>query len=81
MLPRRTLCKKRGPRQEARKDEKGKRKVAKVRPESAGAVGKQDTLRQGECWNRSLNVVEEDTGDVSEEVRENEDELHAWCLL
>ena len=32
-------------------------------------------------WNRSLNVVEEDTGDISEEVREDEDELHAWCLL
>ena len=32
-----------GPRPEARK-EKGKRKVAKVTPEFAGAVGKQDTL-------------------------------------
>ena len=35
-----------GPRPEARKEEKGKRKVAKVTPEFAGAVGKQDTLRQ-----------------------------------
>ena len=34
-----------GPRPEGRKEEKGKRKVAKVRPESAG-VGKQDTLGQ-----------------------------------
>ena len=33
------------PRPEARKEEKGKRKVAKVRPEFAGAVGKQHTLR------------------------------------
>ena len=33
-----------GPRPEARQLEKGKRKVAKVRPESAGAVRKQDTL-------------------------------------
>ena len=35
-----------GPRPEARKEEKGKRKVAKVTPEFAGAVGKQDTSRQ-----------------------------------
>ena len=35
-----------GPRPEARKEDKGKRKVAKVRTESAGAVGRQDTLRQ-----------------------------------
>ena len=35
-----------GPRPEARKEEKEKRKVAKVTPEFAGAVGKQDTLRQ-----------------------------------
>ena len=25
--------------------------------------------------------MEEDTEDISEEVREDEDELHAWCLL
>ena len=35
-----------GSRQEARKEDKAKRKVAKVTPEFAGAVGKQDTLRQ-----------------------------------
>ena len=35
-----------GPRQEARKAEKGKRKVAKVTPEFAGDVGNLDTLRQ-----------------------------------
>ena len=32
-------------------------------------------------WNKSLNDVEEDKGDISEEVHEDEDELHAWCLL
>ena len=32
-------------------------------------------------WNRSLNAVEEDKGDIREEVHEDEDELHAWCLL
>ena len=35
-----------GPRLEARKEEKGKRTVAKVTSEFAGGVGKQDTLRQ-----------------------------------
>ena len=28
-----------------------------------------------------MNAVEEDKGGISEEVREDEDELHAWCLL
>ena len=33
--------------------------------------------------NRSLNVEEEeeDKGDISEEVHDNEDELQAWCSL
>ena len=35
-----------GPRRETKKEEKGKRKVAKVTSEFAGAVRKQDTLRQ-----------------------------------
>ena len=35
-----------GPRPEARKEEKGRSKVAKVTPEFAGAVGKLDTSRQ-----------------------------------
>ena len=32
-------------------------------------------------WNKSLNAVEEDKGDISDEVHEGEDELRAWCLL
>ena len=32
-------------------------------------------------WNRSQDAAEEDNGDISEEVRENEDELHACSLL
>ena len=32
-------------------------------------------------WNKSLNAVEEDKGDISEEVHEDENELHAWRLL
>ena len=35
-----------GPKPEARKEEKGKRDVAKVRSEFAGVTGRQDTLRQ-----------------------------------
>ena len=30
---------------------------------------------------RSLNAVDEDKGDISEAEREDEHELHAWCLL
>ena len=72
------------PRPEARKEEKGKREVAKVTPEFAGAVGKQ-VHTVANCtkgsWNKSLNAVEEDKGDISVEVHEDEHELHAWCLL
>ena len=64
-----------------RLEEKGKRKVAKLTPEFAGAVRKQDTLRTKESWNRSLNVVDEDEGHISVEVHEDEDELHAWWSL
>ena len=35
-----------GPRLDARKEDKGKRNVAKVMSEFAGAVGRQDTLPQ-----------------------------------
>ena len=31
--------------------------------------------------NKRLNAVEEDKGDISEEVHVDEDELHALCLL
>ena len=52
--------------------------------ESAGAVGKTGHIAAN-CtkgsWNKSLNAVEEDKGDISEEVHEDPDELHAWCLL
>ena len=37
-------------------------------------------LHQG-SWNKSLNAVEEDKGDISEEVHEDENELRAWRLL
>ena len=30
-------------------------------------------------WNKSLNAVEEDTGDISEEVHEDEDEFRCFC--
>ena len=45
-----------GPRPEARKEEKGKRKVTKVTPEFAGAVGNRThcgKLRQGELEQES----------------------------
>ena len=55
-----------------------------MRPEFAGAVEKTGHVAAN-CvkgnWNRSLNAVEEDKGDTSEDVHEDEDELQAWCLL
>ena len=32
-------------------------------------------------WDRSLNAVGADEGDIREEVHEDEDELNPWCLL
>ena len=66
----------------ANRAKKGRRKVAKATPQFAGAVGNLSTSRRkGRSWNRSLNAVEEDRGDISEEEHEDDDELHAWCLL
>ena len=73
-----------GPRLEARKEEKSKIKVAKVTSEFAGAVGKQDTLRQiapRGVGTRACTLWKKTNGDISEEVREDEDELHELCLL
>ena len=66
-----------GTKPEARKMEQDKRKVAKVTPVS-GHIAANCTKGS---WNWSLNAVDEDKGDISEEVHEDEDELHAWCLL
>ena len=73
-----------GPRPEARKEEKGKRRVFKGETRVCWSCGKTGHIAancvKGRC-NWSLNAVEEDTGDISEEVLEDEDELPAWCLL
>ena len=66
-----------------RRQEKGQEKGGKGDTRVCWNCGK--TRHIANCvkgsWNRSLNAVEEDTGDISEEVHEDEDELHAWCLL
>ena len=73
-----------GPRPQARKEEKGNRKVAKGDARVCWSCGKTGHIA-AQCakgsWNRSLNAVEEDKGDISEKAHEDEDELHAWCLL
>ena len=72
-----------GRRLEARKEEKGKRKVAKV-TQSLVELWENWTHPVNYAngsWNKSLNAAEEDKGDITEEVHEDEDELHAWCLL
>ena len=68
-----------------RKEEKEKRKGGKRDTNVCWRCGKNRTHISAICtwesWNRSLNAADEDKGDISEEVHEDEDELHAWCLL
>ena len=70
-----------GPRPEARKEEKGKRKGDIRVCWSCGPLGHIAANCVKGSWNRSLNAAEEDKGDTGEEVREDDDELRAWCLL
>ena len=48
---------------------------------SCGKTGHIAAICTNGIWNKSLNALEEDKGDIREEVYEDEDELHAWCLL
>ena len=73
-----------GPKPRGKKGGKGEEKGGKGDTRDCWSCGKTGHIAARgtkESWNRSLNAVEEDTGDISEEVREDEDELHAWCLL
>ena len=61
-----------GPRPEARKEEQGKIQVGKGDTRVCWSCGKTGHI-VANCtkgsWNRSLNAVDEDKGDTSEEVR------------
>ena len=63
-----------------KKGGKGQEKGGKSDTRLCKSCGKTGNCTN-ESWNRSLNAVDEDKGDISEEVHEDEDELHAWCLL
>ena len=67
----------------ARKEEKGKKRVAKEIPEHVGRAVRQDTLQLGaeEEETQVLCAVDEDDGENADESTENEDDLQAWCLL
>ena len=72
-----------GPRPEARKG-KGQEKGGKGDIRVCWSCGEPGHIAANcvkERWNRSLNAVEEDKGDISPEVREGGDGLCAWCLL
>ena len=73
-----------GPRLEARKEEKKQEKGGKNDIRVCWMWGKTRHIAAN-CangsWNKSLNAVEEDKRDINEEVHEDEDELHEWCLL
>ena len=64
---------------EARKEEKGRRKGGKCDNRVCWTCGKTGHIAAN-CtkgsWNRSLDAADEDKGDISEEVHEDEDELH-----
>ena len=67
----------------ARKEEKGKKRVAKEIPEYVGRAVREDTLLLGaeKGENTHLYAVDEDDGENAEESTENEEDLQAWCLL
>ena len=73
-----------GPRREARKEEKGQEKGGNGHIRVCCSCGEPGHIAAS-CvkgsWNRSLNAVEEDKGDISQEVREGGDGLCAWCSL
>ena len=71
-----------GPRLEARREEMGREKVAKVNARVCWSCGKTGHIAANcvmESWNRSLNAAEEDKGGISEEVRGDEDD--AWLVF
>ena len=73
----------RGRRAAARKEEKGKKRVAKEIPRTCWTCGKTGHIaawcRKG--GNNKLYAVDEDDGENAEESTENEEDLQAWCLL
>ena len=64
----------------ARKEAKGKRKVARETQERVGLVARQDTLRR-KGGNKHLHAIDEDESENVEQSTENEEDLQAWCLL
>ena len=71
----------RGRKAVARKEAKGRRKVAK---EKRGHVGR--AARHIAAWwrkgsNKNLHAIDEDDSENVEESAEDEDDLQAWCLL
>ena len=72
-----------GRRVAARKGAKGKRKVAREKPEHVGRVARQDTLQRGVIKKAttnctpSINIYSENV----EEATDTEEDLQAWRLL
>ena len=73
----------RGTRAAARKEEKGKRRVAKENPDHVGRAARQDTLQfDVEQWETHiLYAVDGDDCENAEESTENEEDVQAWCWL
>ena len=64
----------------ARKEAKGKRKVAREKPEHVGRVARQDTLEPGAGKEATsiLYAIDADDSENIEESADNEEDLQAW---
>ena len=65
----------------ARKEEKGKRTLAKENPERVGRVARQDTLQLGVEKEKTHIYTPLTKTTVRTLKTENEEDLQAWCLL
>ena len=70
----------------ARKEAKGKRKVAREKPERAGHVATCGKTGHIAAWcrkggNKKLYAIDEDDSENIEESADNDADLQAWCLL
>ena len=62
-----------------RKAARGKREVAREKPQKIGRAARQDTLPRG-VEKETLCAIDEDDSENVEGATDNEEDLQAWCL-
>ena len=65
----------------SRKEAKGKRKVAREKPERVGRAARHIAAWCRNGRNKNLYAIDEDDSEKAEESAENEEDLQACCLL